>query len=416
MTPRDTVGAGHEVVRWHSAKLKYVTGLRYGDSLPQRNADAGDGRYQVFGSNGPYGSHSEANTGSPVIIIGRKGSYGKINWSSRRCFASDTTFFADESVCKHDLRWLYWLLHTLALDEGTDEAAVPGLSRETAYAIAVRIPPRTQQREIAEYLDRLTARLDALMAEKERLTSLLEERRAALVARVVLRGVDDEVVLRDSGIPWIGEIPEHWNVWKLGHLASIGSGSTPSRSRSQYWEGGDVPWLNSSAVAHQEVTAACQFVTRFALRQCHLPLVSSGAVLVAIAGQGKTRGRSAVLSIDATINQHLAFIIPRDARLSSWYLRWVLCAAYGFLRAVSDDVGGTKGALTCEELANLRVPVPPSVEQQKIITEVALRVRSIDELGAATLRTVALLKERRSAAIAAAVAGRVGVEVRSEGY
>ena len=415
MTQRDTVVAGHEVVRWRSAKLKYVTRLRYGDSLPQRSADAGAGHYQVFGSNGPYGSHSKANTGSPAIIIGRKGSYGKINWSSQPCFASDTTFFADQSLCKHDLRWLYWLLHTLTLDEGTDEAAVPGLSRETTYAMDVRIPPRTQQREIADYLDQETARLDALVAEKERIMGLLEEKRAALVARVVLRGVDNGVLLRDSGIQWIGEIPEHWEVWKLGHLASIGSGSTPNRSRSRYWEGGDIPWLNSSAVSHQEITVADRFVTRFALRQCHLPLVRSGAVLVAITGQGK-RGRSAVLSIDATINQHLAFISPRGACLASWYLRWVLCAAYGFLRSVSDDVGGTKGALTCEGLGNLRVPVPPSVEQQKVITEVASRVRSIDELGTATLRTIALLKERRSAAIAAAVAGRLGVEVRSEGY
>ncbi len=415
MTRREIVAAGHDAVRWRSAKLKYVARLRYGDSLPQQSAD-GDGHFQVFGSNGPYGSHSEANTGSPAIIIGRKGSYGKINWSSQPCFASDTTFFVDESVCQHDLRWLYWLLHTLALDEGTDEAAVPGLSRATAYGMDVRIPPRTQQREIAQYLDQETTRLDALVAEKQRLISLLEERRAALVARVVLRGMDRDVLLRNSDVPWMGEVPKHWEVWKLGHLASIGSGSTPSRSRSQYWDGGDIPWLNSSAVNHPEILAADQFVTQFALRQCHLPLVRNGAVVVAISGHRKSRGRSAVLSIDATINQHLAYISPRDACLSSWYLRWVLCAAYGFIRSAGDDVGDTKGALTCEDLANLRVPVPPNVEQQKIITEMASRVRSIDELENATLRTISLLRERRSAAIAAAVAGQLGVEVRSEGH
>ena len=273
------------------------------------------------------------------------------------------------------------------------------------YRIAV--PPLSQQRAIADYLDRETARLDALVAEHRRLLDLLDEKRVTLVTSAVIRGLDRTVPFGDSGVPWIGEIPAHWELWKLGHVASVGNGSTPNRGRREYWEDGDVPWLNSSVVNRGEVTDAEQFVTRRAVRECHLPVVKRGAVLVAITGQGKTRGRAAVLSMDATVNQHIAFISSGGSRLSPWYLKWTLAAAYEYLRSISDDVGGTKGALTCEELANLRVPVPPAAEQREIVREIAARTRAIDELAAEAERTAALLRERRSALIAAAVTGRI---------
>ena len=392
---------------WSRAKLKFVARLVYGDTL-QRD-EAKDGPFRVFGSNGPFRSFSRSNTGAPAIIIGRKGSYGKVNWTEEPCFASDTTFFVDESTSRNHLRWIYWLLQTLRLDEGTDEAAVPGLNRETAYSRDVLVPQFSQQRSIADYLDRETAQLDALVAEKERVLVLLAEKRRALITRAVTRGLDPRVPLRDSGIRWLGKIPVHWEVWKLGHSASVGNGSTPSRGNAAYWTEGAIPWLNSSVVNQYEATKAEQFVTDVALQECHLPLVKSGSVLVAITGQGKTRGQAIVLSFDATINQHLAYVSPNRSRLDPWFLRWTLLSAYEFLRSISDDAGGTKGALTCEDVANVRVPVPSMDEQSAIVAHIANETRKLDELRAATERTTVLIKERRAALIAAAVTGQLEV-------
>ena len=393
---------------WPRAKLKFVARLGYGDALP--SDEPLDGAFRVFGSNGPFASFSRANTGVPAIIIGRKGSYGKVNWTAEPCFASDTTFFIDESTSRNHLRWVYWLLQTLRLDQGTDEAAVPGLNRETAYARDVLVPVLSQQRAIADYLDRETARLDALVAEKERLLDLLTEKRRALITRAVTRGLDPNVPLRDSGISWLGEIPAHWEIWKVGHIAKVGNGSTPSRSNAEYWSEGRIPWLNSSVVNRPEVTHADQFVTELATQECHLPQVKRGSVLMAITGQGKTRGRAAVLSFDATINQHLAFIHPKQSRLLPWFLKWTLFAAYDFLRSISDDAGGTKGALTCEEVANLRVPVPPVREQAGILENIATSVERLDSLRAVAKNTISLIKERRSALISAAVTGQIDME------
>ncbi len=395
-------------MKWTESQLKFIARLRYGETLPKEVEETGG--FRVYGSNGPFAQSPRANTAAPAIVIGRKGSYGKINWSDDPCFASDTTFYIDESRTKHDLRWLYWLLQTLRLDEGTDETAVPGLSRDFAHSRQVRVPPLGHQRSIAAYLDHETVRLDALTAEEESVVNLLAEKRDALITRAASRGLDPSVRLRDSDVPWLGPIPAHWDVWKLGHAASIGNGSTPRRGNADYWDAGTIPWLNSSIVNEEEATKADQFVTRMALQECHLPLVEPGSVLMAITGQGKTRGRAVVLSFPATINQHLAYVTSDPSVLNPWFLRWTLLSAYGFLRCISDSAGGTKGALTCEDVANLRVPVPPMDEQLAVVGHIAKAVRAIDDLYRVVGEGIDLLKERRRATIAAAVTGRVALE------
>ena len=292
---------------------------------------------------------------------------------------------------------------------GENGSSREGLTFEQIGGFEIPIPGLMAQRTIADYLDRETARLDALVAAKERVLGLLAEKRRALITRAVTRGLDPRARLRDSGIPWLGEIPAHWAIWKLGHLALVGNGSTPNRDNPEYWSEGEIPWLNSSVVNQEEVTAADQFVTVTALRECHLPLVRTGSVLVGITGQGKTRGKAVVLSFEAAVNQHIAYITPRADLLNAWFLRWALFAAYEFLRSISDDAGGTKGALTCEEVASLHVPLPPMTQQRAIVEHIAATVANLAAFRFATERTIELLKERRAALISAAVTGQIDV-------
>ena len=271
----------------------------------------------------------------------------------------------------------------------------------------VWMPEVASQIAIADYLDRETARLNALIAAQQRLLSLLAEKRRTFIMRAVARGLNPSTPLRDSDVSWLGEIPIHWEIWKIGHLADVGNGSTPARSNESYWADEGIPWLNSGVVRLPEITSANQFVTKLAARRCHLPIVGSGAVLIAITGQGKTRGRASVLSVEATISQHLAFIRLKPYRLRPWFLRWVLVAAYEYLRSISDDAGGTKGALTCEQIANLRVPVPPLNEQDEILCHVTEAVKKMDSFQSTVDRTIATVKERNAAVISDAVAGKL---------
>ncbi len=120
--------------------LKHVGRLQYGDALPS-DARLDSGIVPVFGSNGRVGTHNQANTRAPVIIVGRKGSHGKVVFSDVPVHAIDTTYFVDERSSRADLRWLYWALQTLDLDGSSQDTGVPGLSREYAHNQRLSVPP-----------------------------------------------------------------------------------------------------------------------------------------------------------------------------------------------------------------------------------------------------------------------------------
>lgn len=277
------------------------------------------------------------------------------------------------------------------------------------------LPPLPEQRGIAAFLDRETAKIDSLVAKKRRLIELLREKRTALISRAVTKGHNPAAPMKPSGIPWVGEMPAHWGTRRVKHVAQIGNGSTPDRENADYWRNGTHAWLNSSVVNLEEVTEASDFVTDLALRECHLPHVKPPAVLIGITGEGKTRGMATLLAFEATINQHLAFIAPKAGASDVGYLRRLFDTIYDYLRNESDGGGSTKGAITCEQLGNLRIPYPPRTEQVAIYEDIKKATMRIDRLGASVHAAVARLREYRSALISAAVTGKIDMrDARSE--
>lgn len=181
---------------WEIQKLRRVCRFAYGDSLP--DDDRNDEQVPVYGSNGIVGFHDMSNTLSPAIIIGRKGSYGKLNYSQDSAFAIDTTYYIDRKTTSHNIRWLFYMLTILRLDEGSKDSAVPGLAREDAYSLAVPVCDPDEQQAIASFLDRETGRIDELIQKNERVIELLKEYRASLIHHAVtgkinLRGYDDQL-------------------------------------------------------------------------------------------------------------------------------------------------------------------------------------------------------------------------------
>ena len=131
--------------------------------------------------------------------------------------------------------------------------------------------------------------------------------------------------------------------------------------------------------------------------------------MIAITGQGKTRGTAAVLGIEATINQHIAYISPRSTIVLPDYLQMSLIAAYSSLRALSDDSGSTKGALTCEDLKHFRVALPPCEEQNRLIVAVRGETAAIEISLEVANREIDLIREYRTRLIADVVTGKLDV-------
>jgi len=271
------------------------------------------------------------------------------------------------------------------------------------------LPPLPEQTAIVRYLNYMNRRIQKLIAAKKKVIKLLEEQKQAIIHQAVTRGLDPNVPMKDSGVEWLGEIPVHWEVRQLGHLCRIGNGSTPSRGNNSYWTDGHYPWLNSSNANKDTITQADQFVTSVALEECHLPIVPSGSILIAITGQGKTRGKAAMLDMEATINQHLAYITPKTSIASGRFLQRFFDGAYSYLRSISDASGSTKGALTCGDLKHFRVILPKVSEQVSIVEYLNKATADIDKAITRINHEINLLNEYRTCLIADVVTGKLDV-------
>ena len=280
--------------------------------------------------------------------------------------------------------------------------------------VALPVPPRHQQERIANFLDDKTARIDALIAEKVKLTKSLKDIEEVIGFDLVTRGLPLGVKRVSYSEPWLAEVPAHWQLSKLRHVARVGNGSTPKRDNDEYWAGGSIPWLNSGAVNTSRIKEASGFVTETARKSCHLPMVRSGSTVVALTGQGKTRGTAALTELQSTLNQHLAFVSPFDPRLKDEYLWVALTGFYSVLRHLSDGEGSTKGALTCEQLSQFRIPLPPVEEQAAIVQTYTDQSRAVEGLLAHVNEHISLLREYRSSLISAAVTGQLDVGAHQE--
>jgi len=280
------------------------------------------------------------------------------------------------------------------------------LGREDFKSAPVAKPPPAEQTQIAAFLDRETAKIDDLVAEQRRLMELLKEKRQAVISHAVTKGLNPHAPMKPSGIEWLGNVPTHWKITRLAYNAVIENGTTPSRDNPEYWFDGDIPWLSSGEVNQYRITEAKEFITKSALEKCSLRLLPKGTIVIGMIGQGKTRGLSASLEIEASINQNLAAIIP-GKNLASDYLLYIFQSVYEYLREFGR--GGNQAALNCEILSALKVPLPPLEEQLHICVHLAAHLKKFDNLTTEAQRAIDLLQERRTALISDAVTGQIDV-------
>jgi len=393
-----------------AVRLKFICRLGYGDALPKEDDIAGD--IPVFGSNGQYTTTIAKNTRAPAIVVGRKGSYGKLNWAPIGCFASDTTFYIDNLLTHSNLRWLYWALQILRLDEGSQEAAVPGLNRETVYEQRVALPELEVQRQIANYLDRETARIDSLVAEKERMLALLEEKRAALISRAVTRGLNPNASLKPSGLDWLGDIPEHWDVRRLKFVVGVlNQGSSPVAANSPAGPG-ELGILKLSAVSKGRFKREENKALKESDEDEEALSLRKGDVLI-------TRGNTPELVADVACvpNDEPNLLLPdliyrlrvRVDQVMPEFLTYFLTTQTARVQ-IRRDARGSSGSMVKVSQGHVldwQMPLPPMPEQLEIVDSIHAEEGKSQAINEHLFQSVSLLTERRAALITAAVTDKI---------
>jgi len=281
------------------------------------------------------------------------------------------------------------------------------LNTDTVGDIIIGLPSQQEIDKIIGYIDHETAKIDSLIEKQQQLIALLKEKRQAVISHAVTKGLNPNVKMKDSGVEWLGDVPEGWKVGKLGYYAKISNGATPNRENKAFWENGNIPWLNSSKINDVFVTQAEQFITKDALLKTSVQPVKENDILMAITGEGQTRGRVAICKISATINQHLAAISITDKLIDHEFLFLWLRSQYERLRFESDGGGATKAAITCGEIGAFPVVIPTSSEQKEIVKYIFKKNDHFDGLEEKAQYQIQLLQERRTALISAAVTGKI---------
>lgn len=308
-------------------------------------------------------------------------------------------------------RFLAYCLESFAfrtqLRMGVKGVKVFSVTQEILRGGIAWIPTTAEQTQIARFLDHETARIDALIKEQQRLIELLKEKRQAEISHAVTKGLDPAVPMKDSGVDWLGEVPAHWPLPKLGHLARVLNGSTPSRENMDYWSDGVIPWVASGSLNDYRIDLASEFITKKALKECSVEMIPRGAILVGLVGQGKTRGLAALLNIEATINQNVCAVVPDKEKVLSGYLHLYLHCIYEPLRDFGR--GANQAALNCELVSALRIPLPCMEEQSRIVKYIERKLNEFGALEDYSQRSIGLMQERRSALISAAVTGKIDV-------
>ncbi|MFM0059930.1 restriction endonuclease subunit S, partial [Paraburkholderia phytofirmans] len=201
---------------------------------------------------------------------------------------------------------------------------------------------------------------------------------------------------RESGIDWVDRVPQHWQIASLKWLSTRYSGGTPDKNRLDYWEDGTIPWLNSGAVNFPIIEEPSAYITEEAFANSSAKWVPQNALVMALAGQGKTKGMVAQVSFPTTCNQSMAALIP-DERLAARYLYWWLVSNYQNIRNMAG--GDLRDGLNLELLGSICCPLPSPEEQGTIAAFLDRETGKIDALIAGQEKLLELLAEKRQATI-----------------
>ena len=241
--------------------------------------------------------------------------------------------------------------------------------------------------------------------EQKRLIEMLKEKRQAVISQAVTKGLNPNVLMKDSRAGWIGEVPQHWRVSALGYVARIDSGSTPDRANPNYW-GGSIPWVKTGEVNYDPITQAEECITEAGLQGSSAKVALPGTLLMAMYGQGVTRGRVAILEVPSAYNQACA-AIHFDTAVAPSFGRYFFMAAYAHVRDGGNETSQMN--LSTGAIQKFKITVPPPPEQLAIVDFLDRSIQEIELLIEHADESLLLLSERRSALISAAVTGKIDV-------
>lgn len=392
---------------WSVHSLKRIANLKSGESITAEQIRE-EGVYPVYGGNGLRGYTSLFTHEGRFPLIGRQGALcGNVNYSDGKFWASEHAVVATPLKAGTSVIWLGELLRAMNLNQYSVSAAQPGLSVEAISNLRVPYPPSVEQFAIADFVNRETSKLDALIAEQEKLLELLAEKRQATISHAVTRGLNPNVPMMDSSVEWLGAIPKHWNVIRLAQLfreiSEAGEDALPILSVSIHHG------VSDGELDEDEMERK---VTRSDDRSKYKRVAPGDLVYNMMRAWQGGFGSVEVLGMVSP-----AYVVARPIgdNFVTGYIEQLLRTAAGAQEAKRYSKGVTDFRLRLywDEFKNICVPLPPKDEQVAIMHALDDSNARIDGLATEAKTVISLLGERRAALISAAVTGKIDVREHS---
>ena len=393
---------------WECVKSQYIFSLASGETINGEDFSKG-GLYPVYGGNGIRGYHDKYNLEGKHILIGRVGALcGNIHITPEKSWVSEHALIATP-LKQVNLHWLSSLLETMKLGQYSMASAQPVIAASNVGKLHIPIPPIYEQKVIAAYLDDVTGKVDALIAEKRKQVEDIRAYRTSLITETVTHGLNPDAPLRPSGIDWLGNIPSHWKQCKLKHCAELVLGkmlqtqkpSSGDYSLEKYLKSRNVSSLSLSGLNNLDEMWFSDY------EKC-LYLLKEGDIVMNEGGEIGKVARWIPQSFDCYIQNSVHKITPNEA-LNSGYLEYYLftIANIGYFNSIVSQI--SIAHLTKEKLSNTPVMVPPLAEQQSIADFLDAKIAKIDELISELTKQIDELTEYKQAVITEAVTGKVDV-------
>lgn len=280
------------------------------------------------------------------------------------------------------------------------------VSYEQFGLVVIPLPPLPEQQAIAAFLDRETAKIDGLIEEQRRLIALLAEKRQATISHAVTRGLNPSARLKPSGVDWLGDIPEGWEVVSLRRCTvSVQTGSTPANDLpSSEIEDGFLWYTPGDFDGSLDLTASFRKMSIEAVERGDARIFPEGSVL--IVSIGATLGRVGVTSSPCSANQQINAVVPNGSVLSR-FLGYSLSVKLEVMRFLSN--ASTIGIMNQDKTKEIVIALPSKQEQAVITAYLDDQVVKLDTLTETATAAITLLQERRAALISAAVTGKIDV-------
>lgn len=310
--------------------------------------------------------------------------------------------------------WYFVALYWTQVFNGLGGGVRQTLGAEELLTVPFSVPSRAEQDAIAEFLDFEVSKIDALIAEQEKLLALLAEKRQATISHAVTRGLDPTAPIKDSGIPWLGEVPVHWEVNRLKFVASVQTGIAKGKD-TQGRRTIAVPYLRVANVQDGHLALDEVAMLDIEPEQLERYRLLPGDVLMNEGGDFDKLGRGAIWEgeIPDCIHQNHVFAV-RPFGVTPHWLNAVTGSAYAQFYFMSRSKQSTNlASISSTNIMELPVVLPPGEEQAQILAFVGRVGERVESLSASARHAIEVLRERRGALISAAVTGKIDVRSAS---